>query len=279
MEDLTVAAVNFRAGFGEIQENLCRMEEWTARLARQGAEIVCFPELSVCGYDHTWEIAPYLEEIPGAITDRLSEIAAAHGVYLIAGLAERAQPRQHHISQVLTGPEGLIGVYRKTHLSPEEEEFNQSGSSLPVFANPKARLGILVCHDLHFPETGTILALHGAEVLFVCLAASPRGSQSIDSMLRRLLPARAMDNSLYLITCNQVGSGRKGQEFSGAALVVDPAGKVIQRSTNTEESALLCRLRAGPLEKVRNTRETFYLAQRRPALYADLDQPLQNQYP
>ena len=286
MEDLTVAAVNFRAEFGRVDLNLCRMRKWVASLAEQGADIICFPEMSICGYDHTWQISPYLETIPGDVTVQLSEIAATYHVVLIAGLAEFAQPAHHtqgvvqraqgvqrYISQLLIGAEGVMGVYRKTHLSPHEEKYFLPGNELPVFDHPKARLGILICHDLRYPEPGTILALHGAEVIFACMAASPRGKDSVADILHRLLPARALDNTIYLVACNQTGIGHRGQVFGGAALVAGPTGEILKESVTSEESALVYRLRADVLHKYRRSRDTHCLLKRRPALYGDLTHP------
>lgn len=270
MEDLTVAVVNFRADFGQNTHNLQRMHKWTLRMADKGAEVVCFPEMSVCGYDHSWHISPFLETIPGPATARLQEIAAEAGVTLIAGMGEWVRGTERYISQVLVGPEGLLGVYRKTHLTLKEKHYFLPGSNLAVFEHPKARLGILICHDLRYPETSTLLALQGAEVIFACLAASPRGGKGVAEKLHQLLPVRALDNGVYLAACNQTGFGRKGQTFDGAAVVVDPEGNILKQASENHESALVCHLRAARLQRLHQPTGKNVFIGRRPELYAGL---------
>ena len=69
MQDITVAAINFRAEFGQIEANLNRIRAWTARMAQQGAEIICFPEMSLCGYERTDLVHSLLQPIPRSVDD------------------------------------------------------------------------------------------------------------------------------------------------------------------------------------------------------------------
>lgn len=270
MEDLTIAAINFRADFGQVERNLSRIRQWTDTMAKKGAEIVCFPELSVCGYENSWVMASFLESIPGNVTKKLQEIAADCRVTLIAGLAELGQDQKKFISQVVVSPQGEVGVYRKTHLSPLEEEYFTAGDELLVFEHPRARIGLLVCHDLRFPEPCTLLSLQGAEVIFVCMAATSHFDRRIADLLHRLLPARALDNAVFMVTCNQVGIGHRGEMFGGAAMAVDPSGKIIREVVTKQESVLKTRLKARKLQKARHTPYISCIGQRRPELYGDL---------
>lgn len=273
MENLTVAAVNFRSDFGEIESNLLRMRKWAARMSKEGVDILCFPELSVCGYEHSWCITPFLDQIPGGTTTELQKIASDYQITLIVGMAEQVRDTERYISQVFVPPQGEIGVYRKTHLSPQEADYFVPGDQFPVFDHPKARVGILVCHDLRFPEPCTLLALQGVEVVFVCMAASSFPQYKIADKLHRLLPARALDNTVFLITCNQVGIGHQGSEFGGAAMVVKPDGKIDQEVISKQEGMLKYRMRAKILQKAKQLDYLHCMQDRRPELYGNLSQP------
>jgi N-carbamoylputrescine amidase len=123
------------------------------------------------------------------------------------------------------------------------------------------------------------LALKGAEIIF-CLHASPRGKpeQKHRSWLRHLT-ARAYDNGVFVVACNQTGANGDGLEFPGIgdglefpgiALVLNPSGEVIAEHVSGEEGVLFADLRAADLAHVRENRMRFFLPNRRPALYKGL---------
>jgi len=90
----------------------------------------------------------------------------------------------------------------------------------------------------------------------------------------RYLAARAYDNSVFLVACNQVGDGDAGIRFSGVILIFDPRGQVIAETSGPEENMLVAELKADLLEKTRNARMGFFLAYRRPELYGVLTAPM-----
>ncbi len=270
MRDVTVAAVSFRAEVGAVADNLDRMEAWIAQLAQRGTEIVCFPEMSVCGYDHSPGVRDLAQSVPGPATERLTEMAVRYSLVVVAGLAEADATGALYIAQIAVGQQGPIGVYRKTHLGPFERETFRAGDEVPVFATGACVFGIQLCYDTHFPELGTIQSLAGAEVLFFPFA-SPHGSpQSRRERIMRYLPARAYDNACYVVTCNLVGPGMRGGPFPGTALIIGTKGEVVSESVGWEEDAAVATLSAGEIERVRGTRMGHFRGQRRPELYGAL---------
>ncbi|MEW5958280.1 MAG: nitrilase-related carbon-nitrogen hydrolase [Chloroflexota bacterium] len=273
MQDISVAAVNFRAEFGQTEANLNRIKHWTTRLAQQGAEIICFPEMSLCGYERTEAVDAAARPIPGRATDRLTAIAAEAGVTLLVGLAEVDAHKRRFISQVVVTPQGLAGVYRKTHLNLPERDIFAAGDEPGVFDHPRCTFGVQLCYDAHFPELSTLQALAGAEILFVA-SASPRDDPPVKKeRMLRYLPARAYDNGCYLVACNLVGHGARGQSFAGVALILNPKGEVMAEAVGWEEGFALARLHGHELERLRRTRMGYFLAHRRPELYAGLYAP------
>ncbi|RME73023.1 MAG: nitrilase [Chloroflexi bacterium] len=262
--------MNFRAEFGRAPRNLDRMEAWVQRLSREGAEFICFPEMSVCGYERTEAVKAVAEPVPGPSTARLVDIAARFGVVLLAGLAEADGQGRQYISQVIAAPEGLLGVYRKTHLNQPEKAVFWAGDDIGVFAHPRLTFGVQLCYDAHFPELSTLQALSGAEVLFVA-SASPRDNpQAKRSRMLRYLPARAYDNGCYVAACNLVGKGARGQYFGGVALLINPKGELLAEVVGEEEGAAVSLLPGRELNRLRQTKMGYFLAHRRPDLYGPL---------
>jgi N-carbamoylputrescine amidase len=197
-------------------------------------------------------------------------MAQKKGMIIIAGLIEMADGERPYISQVVAGPEGLLGFYRKTHLSPKEKEIYQAGEVIHVFRHGKMVFGIQLCYEAHFPEISTLMALKGAEIIFMP-HASPRGNpgEKLQSWLRHL-PGRAFDNALYVVACNQVGKTGEGFTFPGVAVALSAAGNVMAKYMGTHEEMLLVDFQRDEIEEIRKNRMAYFIPNRRPELYADL---------
>ena len=111
---------------------------------------------------------------------------------------------------MVISPRGRTGVYRKLHLAPPEADHFSSGESLPVFHWSGIRFGIQLCYDAHFPQLSTQMAEADADMIFIP-HASPRGqaAEKHQSWMRHL-PARAFDNGLFVVACNQTGDNGNG---------------------------------------------------------------------
>ena len=275
MNDLRVAAVVMRSGFGDIETNLKKTEDFACAAAKQGADIICFPEMNVSGYALKEEIRELAEPVPGPNASEIQRIADENDIIILAGLAERLADGDVAVTQIVASPRREMELYRKLHLSIGEQSFFSAGNAAPVFKADKAVFGIQLCYDAHFPELSTAMALRGAEVIFAP-HASPPPETAAEKRARwlRYLSARAYDNSVFLVACNQTGDGGAGINFSGAALILDPRGEVIAESSGDEEQMLVAELKADVLKRTRGARMGFFLAQRRPELYGVLVEPM-----
>lgn len=84
----------------------------------------------------------------------------------------------------------------------------------------------------------------------------------------RHLPARAYDNSVFILAWNLVGENGEGLTFPGLAMAIGPSGDVIASSiSDHEEKMLVVHLKADELDRVRGHRMRYFLPNRRPELY------------
>jgi N-carbamoylputrescine amidase len=270
MEDLKVAAAVMRSVIGGKAENLTRMEVLVREASRRGAHAVCFPEMNISGYGLRQEMGSFAESIPGPSTEAVLKMAREYDLVILAGLAEKAEKDRYFISQFAAGPEGLIGIYRKIHLGPPEEGVFQAGSECPVFSSSRARFGIELCFDGHFPELSTLLALKGAEVIFIPHASPRESSAEKKGRWMRYLPARAYDNSVFLVACNLLGETESGLAFSGSAFILDPKGEILAESQDGGEEIILAELKSDTLRRVKENSKGFFLGRRRPEVYNKL---------
>jgi N-carbamoylputrescine amidase len=267
--DLRIAVAVVQAPLGQLEANFDRTVVWTERARDEGARLVCFPEMNLTGYTTREVIKDVTQAIDGPLVRRLAQLSHDSGLVILAGLAEMDPRGRIFATHVVAAPGHKVAVYRKTHVAPPEQALFDPGERIPLFAIDGWRFGLQLCYDAHFPELTTRLALEGADVVFVP-HASPRGTPQgkLDSW-RRHLPARAFDNGLYVVACNQCGANGQGLHFPGLAVVFGPSGQMLARNISGKECLLCVDLKRDELEALRRHRMRYFLPHRRPGLYAN----------
>lgn len=151
---------------GRLQENLARAVEMVGQAGRQGCQIVVLPECLDLGWTHP-TAGSSASEIPGSTSAVLCRAAAEAGVYLAAGLTERAGSRIYNAA-VLIGPGGQILLkHRKINLLDIEQNVYCTGDRLAVARTACGAMGVNICAD-NFPDSlvlGHSLARMGAQIL------------------------------------------------------------------------------------------------------------------
>jgi predicted amidohydrolase len=261
--------VQMTSRVGDVVGNIARIEAFLREAAARSVDIVCFPELSVSGYNAGNTSLPEPEPIPGPSTDALMALARRHSVTFLAGLLERGANGVVYNTQLVLWPDGGFDTYRKTHVPTTEIGTWSQGAELGVFSHPKARFGVEICYDSHFPEVSTALAERGAELLLLPHASGgPETVEEKRARWLRYMPARAYDNTVYAAVCNQVGDNGAGRCFAGVTFVCDPLGRVIaEASHGDQEEMVVADLKASSLQEARQVPVAFYRHFRRPELY------------
>jgi len=267
MKDIRIAAVIFNSAVGQVEHNLARMLPWIEKAKKEGADLICFPELNVSGYSTKPEVKDCAESLPGPASERLVEMAHDNQIVILAGMVEKDEKGHIFASHLVVTPKSISGIYRKIHIAPPERSVFSPGNSVPLFEVDGVNLGIQLCYDAHFPELSTRMAINGADIIFMP-HASPRGTpqEKFDSWMRHLT-ARAFDNGLFIIACNQVGNNQKGLDFPGIAMVIGPSGDVLTNNISGKEAVIVADLKAEVLAAVRGHRMRYFLPNRRPELY------------
>lgn len=267
MMDLRVAVAVIQSPLGRIEDNLERTRHWSRCARDAGADIVCFPEMSITGYGNHAIIAELAQPVPGPVCRQLSDLAAETDLLILAGMAEYNPEGAPFAAHCIFQPSGQVQIYRKLHLAPPELPFFSAGNEIPVFKYKETCLGIQLCYDAHFPELCTQMVAKGAEVIFFP-HASPRGdAPAKHQSWMRHLPARAFDNSIYVLACNQIGANGRGLHFPGNAVAIDPSGNVMAHRLEKSEGLLVVDLRASALEMVRSHPMRYFFPNRRTDLY------------
>lgn len=262
MNDTRIAVVITQSRLCRVEDNLERVAHWTSIARQKRAQLICFPELNISGYTASEQIRTAAQPFPGPVSNAVSQMAVAQQIVILAGMAETGKDGHNHASHLVAHPDGEIGIYRKLHIAPPEKTILTPGKGIPLFKTPQIRFGIQLCYDAHFPGLSTQMAVDGAEVLFIP-HASPRGTpkEKYRSWMRHL-PARAYDNSIFVVACNQVGDNMGGLRFPGVAVVFGPDGRLIEKTLSDKEELLVVDLKKHDFNRVRQNRMHFFLPHR-----------------
>ncbi|MGC9192175.1 MAG: carbon-nitrogen hydrolase family protein [Conexivisphaera sp.] len=194
----------------------------------------------------------------------LEKLAKERNVAIMVGVYERSdRPPRVHSTVYFIGSDGdLKAKYRKSHLFEalgyRESEQLEPGNKPPMIVDLEGfRLGIIVCYEMRFPELARYVALSGADALLVP-SAWYKGYNKEEQWMT-LVRARALENTMYVLTSNQIGNS-----FAGVTVAADPMGVIVARATE-EEGLLEVRLSKERIGRVRAALPV--LAQRRPELY------------
>ena len=274
--EVRVACIQMEPKVGSKQANVARSLEMIGEAAGQGARLMVLPELCNSGYvfetrEEAFELA---EEIPDGPTLRAwSEIAADHGAYLVAGIAERDGDLLYNAAAVV-GPQGHIGTFRKVHLWNAETLFFEPGNNgFPVFRTPMGRIGCGICYDGWFPESYRLCALQGADI--VCVPTNwvpiPGQAEGREAMANILVMAAAHSNSIFIAAADRVGTER-GQPFEGQSLIVSYTGwPIAGPASRNREEILYADVNLSDARRKRNWNEyNQVLRDRRTDVYAEM---------
>lgn len=247
---ITVGCVNFLSVPRDKAATLEKILRTTRDAARQGCDLVVFPETAL----NTWDVCEdcarehrpcrwHLEEAElatGPAAEAVAALARELDIHVIYGFEERDPDKADIVynAAAMIAPDGLLGTYRKVHLGiPLETDRFTPGTSLPVFQTRLGPIGIQICYDFYNnPEMSRILALKGARLLVNPTGRSdlPRGGEN----LRHATLVRAQENLVYAASANRVGTSGDST-WAGNSVVGGPAfpgfGTVLAEAGRAEE--------------------------------------------
>ena len=277
------------------EDNMDRAITHVREAAKQGAELICLPELFqtqyFCQREDTalFELA---EPIPGPATQRLAKVTRELKITLIASLFERRAPGLYHNTAAILGPSGnLTGIYRKMHIPDdplyyEKFYFTPGDLGFKAFEAEFGKFGTLVCWDQWYPEGARLTAAQGALALFYPTAIgwhpdekAQDGEAQYDAW-RTIQRAHAIANGVYVAAVNRVGfetgnirgneATGQGLEFWGGSFIADPFGQIVAEASHDKEAVLLAEVDIRRIEDVR--RNWPFWRDRRIDAYAPITQ-------
>jgi len=272
-DKVKIAAVQMDPKIMRNSDNLERIVLETRAAAKNGADLIIFPECALSGYvfSSREEAIPFAESIPGMSTERLATCCQELGVYVVYGLLEKDGDKCYNAA-VLVGPEGFIGKYRKIHLPfLGIDRFLDAGNEpFQVYETPIGNIGLHICYDCNFVESARIMALLGADII----ALPTNWPQGRERIVNYVVNSRAYENRVHFVAANRVGIER-GTSFMGHSKIVSAPGDTLVEASGDKEEIIyaevsLAEARQKHIVIKAGEFEVDFIHDRRPELYGEL---------
>jgi omega-amidase len=228
MSKLTVAISQIDLVLGKPQKNLETIQTDIVHAKLHHADVIVLPELWSSAYDleNAGTLASKLGDGMFAI---IAQQAREHQIAIVGSLLESDGGKVYNTSTFIDANGNRLGTYRKLHLVPmlDEPRFLTGGDDAPVFDAPFGKFALAVCYDLRFPELWRHYALSGAQIVFL----SAEWPTKRITHWRTLVPARAIENQIFIAATNRVGKS-KDERFGGHSMVVNPWGEAVAQAAS-----------------------------------------------
>ena len=174
--------------------------------AEKGARLISLPE--------HWLLSKVLKDDDDPILRRFTKLAEELDAYINLGAYYESRDGRTYLTSLTVSPRGsVLSRQDKVHLYRREKRMASEGSGFRLVTVDGARVGVLVCHDVVFPESSRTLTLMGAELLVVPSFIAASGTEPWLVYLR----ARALENRVPVVAPNVYHPPK----FLGRSSVID----------------------------------------------------------
>ncbi|MEQ3347369.1 carbon-nitrogen hydrolase family protein [Peptoniphilus senegalensis] len=255
MKDFNVGIIQLLAT-GDKNKNLKTMEEYVSRAKKEGADVVCLPEMWNCPYQNSY-FTKFAEEDFGETYKKMSQVAKENGVYLIGGsIPIKSGDKIYNRSYVFDKSGNEIYRYSKINLFDiedyKESDTISAGKSLGVFETEYGIFGLAICFDLRFPELFQSFRDFGAEVIFVPSTFMKKTGERHFHLLNQ---ARAVDTQCYIVSPAIARDHELSKNAYAHSLCIAPGGE-IEVDLGEEKNLAVVKLEN---EKIKREREKLPL--------------------
>ncbi|MEP3209817.1 MAG: carbon-nitrogen hydrolase family protein [Maribacter sp.] len=265
-----VAVIQESPVFFNKEKTLIKLEQLVKTYAKQGCELMVFPESFVPGYPRGFDFgakigsrseagrqlyadfAAHSIDLESDDRTRLEKLAAEQNAFLVIGITEKQNTNGSlYCSMVYISPtRGLLGVHRKIKPTGTERLIwaEAAGESLVSFQTPIGKLGGLICWENYMPLARMSMYQKGVEIYIAPTADSrPEWTSTMQHI--------ALEGRCFVLGCNQYYTKSMYPEkyrFSvkdepenlcpGGSMIVSPLGQIIAGPLFDKAGVLVAKL-------------------------------------
>ncbi len=225
----------------DTDRNIEKAHEMAMEASKNDADLIVLPEIFTCEYNAS-NFPKKAFERKSEAYKKIQEIAIDSGKFLVAGSVPEREEDKIYNTSFSFNPDGIeLARHRKVHLFDIDVEGGQyfkesdsltAGNQMTIFDTPFARVGVMICYDIRFPEFSRLLVDEGAEIIIVPAAFNMTTGPAHWELSFR---ARALDNQVFYAGCAPARNEQSSYVSYANSIVTSPWGKVISRAGTGEE--------------------------------------------
>lgn len=256
--------------FFDIDKTIDKIENLVKTHAKQGCELIVFPESFIPGYPRGFSFGAVVGSrtdegrklyadyhnnslnLEGKELQRLVKLAKTEKVYLVIGITEKQSNNGSlYCSMLYISPtDGFLGVHRKIKPTGSERIIwrEDDGKSLVSFNTKIGKLGGLICWENYMPLARMSMYKKGVEIY---IAPTADSREEWTSTMKHI----ALEGRCFVLGCNQYYTKSMYPEkyqhlvanepenlCRGGSIIVSPLGKVIAGPLFNEAGALIAEI-------------------------------------
>lgn len=229
---MKVALVSLNQSWENKADNKQKVGETLALIAEHctNTDLVVYPEMTLTGF--TMESQKVKEdELSSETITFFKEQAKKYKVSIAFGVVlSKGEKATNNL--VVVSEQGVLATYAKIHpfSYAGENDYYQAGDELKKLTIGGATIGLTICYDLRFPELYQAYSKDCSVILNIANWPERRVSH-----WRALNKARAIENQVFMIAVNRIGTDGKGLQYVFSSHIVSPYGEELKGTSLSEE--------------------------------------------
>lgn len=228
----------------DVRENVEKIKRGIRIAKKAGSDIICFPE-SCLHQSRDFKLEDkFVKEI--------KEECQKNQIWAIITDEFKIKERYYNSALLINRSGELKGIYKKIKTFDEDVK---AGKRLGVFKTEFAKIGIVICWDLRFPELFKKMKEKGVEIVFCptrwCYEYSVYRSKHKEKekkLLKSLIMARAFENLFFMALVNPIIKGAYFRDLVSYSAIISPH-KVLKELYN-KEGILTAEINLNELKKL-----------------------------
>ena len=262
-KSVKLALAQINPTIGDFLGNVRKIVDVSLASQRQGADLVIFPEMAVCGYPPAdlLEKSSFLARAQQAIEEIAERVTSNHPIAVLCGCPTPAPSNsgKRVMNSAMLLRDGRVEFIQSKMLLPYYDVFDEQRYFAPaakqvLYEMAGERVAITICEDAWndknfwpqrlYPVDPVENLMHQGATFIVNLSASPYYRDKRE-MRRAMLAAIARRHRIPVAMVNQVG-GNDSLIFDGSSLVLDEQGETIAQAKSFQEDLVIVDLSAQP---------------------------------
>jgi len=229
---MRIALFQMNVRWGDVQANMQSLHTWIKEHFLE-TDLLVLPEMFTTGF--CVDSSTLAETEDGPTLKQLQEWSRSYHIAITGSLMIHENGTNYNRAFFLT-PEDEPVYYDKRHLFQmgSEGRYFTKGEKRVIVSYLGWNILLQICYDLRFPVFSRVRNNdYDLAIYMACWPTARIGAW------KTLLPARAIENEVYVCGVNAVGVDSEGRRQGGNSMLLDMKGQSLLSLSDTEENSAI----------------------------------------